>query len=92
MVEENKMSIELNDPGRQSNGGAVHSLVSTENRKDGIDMARAQFAVRELLLAIGENPDREGLQDTPLRVAKSMVEFYGGLHEDPRDHLRKVYN
>ncbi|WP_345711825.1 GTP cyclohydrolase I FolE [Kineococcus glutinatus] len=51
------------------------------------DAARAQAAVRELLLAIGEDPDREGLRDTPQRVARAYREMFAGLWQDPADVL-----
>jgi GTP cyclohydrolase I len=54
---------------------------------EGIDLARIEKAVREMLLAIGEDPDREGLQRTPRRVAEMYAEIFAGLHEDPREHL-----
>jgi GTP cyclohydrolase I len=57
-----------------------------------VDLARAEAAVRELLLAIGENPDREGLRDTPARVARSYLEIFAGLHEDPEDVLRTTFD
>jgi len=47
------------------------------------DQARAEAAVRELLYAIGEDPDRHGLQDTPARVARSYREMFAGLYTDP---------
>jgi len=47
------------------------------------DQARAEAAVRELLLAVGENPDRQGLQDTPSRVARAYREMFAGLYTDP---------
>jgi len=47
------------------------------------DQARAEAAVRELLLAVGENPDRQGLQDTPARVARAYREMFAGLYTDP---------
>ena len=49
-----------------------------------IDTARIERAVREILLAVGENPDREGLAKTPGRVARSYAELFSGLSEDPR--------
>ena len=49
-------------------------------------------AVREILLAIGEDPDREGLLRTPNRVARAYVELMSGLKIDPRDHLRTVFH
>ena len=51
------------------------------------DQERAERAVRELLLALGENPDREGLQDTPARVARAFKENFEGLWQHPQDVL-----
>ena len=56
-----------------------------------VDMDRIQRAVREILIAVGENPDREGLVDTPARVARMYAELFKGLHEDPRSHLKRVF-
>ena len=56
-----------------------------------VDHARIEKAVREILAAVGEDPDREGLLETPARVARMYAELFGGLHEDPRQHLRKVF-
>ena len=56
-----------------------------------VDRQRIERAVREILIAIGEDPDREGLRDTPARVARMYDELFGGLHEDPRVHLRKFF-
>lgn len=53
-----------------------------------MDKPRIEAAVRELLLAIGENPEREGLQETPRRVAEMYEEIFAGLEEDPRQHLK----
>lgn len=57
----------------------------------GVDKPRIQAAVREILLAIGEDPDRDGLLDTPARVAKAYAEIFGGLHETADKHLSKVF-
>ena len=57
-----------------------------------IDLPRIERAVREILLAIGENPEREGLRKTPGRVGRSYAELMSGLHEDPRRHLRTVFH
>lgn len=54
---------------------------------EGIDLARIEKAVREILLAIGEDPERDGLQRTPRRVAEMYAEIFSGLHEDPARHL-----
>lgn len=57
-----------------------------------VDMPRIEKAVREILLAIGENPDREGLIKTPGRVARAYGELVSGLREDPRLHLQTSFN
>ena len=56
-----------------------------------IDKDKIKNAVRDILEAIGENPDREGLIDTPDRVARMYEEIFSGLHEDPRDHLKVLF-
>ncbi|MBP3884969.1 MAG: GTP cyclohydrolase I FolE [Olsenella sp.] len=57
-----------------------------------LDRQRVEAAVRELLLAIGEDPDREGLRGTPDRVARACEEIFGGMQEDPGVHLRKQFH
>ena len=56
-----------------------------------IDTARIEKAVREILLAIGEDPERDGLLETPARVARMYAEVCSGLHEDPSDHIRTTF-
>jgi GTP cyclohydrolase I len=56
-----------------------------------VDHARIQRAVREILAAVGEDPDREGLKETPARVARMYAELFAGLHEDPGQHLKKFF-
>jgi GTP cyclohydrolase I len=56
-----------------------------------IDVQRAEAAVRELLIAIGEDPDRGGLRDTPARVARSFGEIFAGLDMSPSDVLTTVF-
>ena len=56
------------------------------------DRERAEAAVRELLIAVGEDPDREGLVETPARVARAYEEVFAGLHEDPKVHLEKSFS
>lgn len=57
-----------------------------------IDVPRAQAAVRELLLAVGEDPDREGLRETPARVARSFTELFAGLRMQPQDVLTTTFS
>ena len=56
-----------------------------------MDLPRIERAVREILAAVGEDPDREGLLETPARVARMYAEMFAGLHLDPREHLQKVF-
>jgi len=53
----------------------------------GVDQERVARAVREILEAIGENPTREGLRETPRRIAEMYEELFAGLHQDPREVL-----
>jgi len=57
----------------------------------GVDADRIAEAVRDMLLAIGEDPDREGLEGTPRRVARMYSELFSGLHDDPARHFRAVF-
>ena len=56
-----------------------------------VDTERIKLAVREILLAVGEDPDREGLLETPDRVARMYAEIFSGLHTDPAIHLKKLF-
>jgi len=56
-----------------------------------VDLPRIEKAVAELLAAIGEDPDRDGLQKTPYRVAHMYEELFAGLDEDPGDHLEVTF-
>ncbi len=56
-----------------------------------IDQDRIRAAVREILLAVGEDPDREGLRETPDRVARMYTEMFSGLYREPREFLRKTF-
>ncbi len=59
---------------------------------DGVDHPRIENAVREILFAIGEDPNREGLLQTPARVARAYAELMSGLRTDPREVLRTVFH
>ncbi|WP_436689257.1 MULTISPECIES: GTP cyclohydrolase I FolE [unclassified Geodermatophilus] len=61
-------------------------------RHAGVDQERAAAAVRELLIAVGEDPDRPGLQDTPRRVARAYAETFAGLWQDPADILATTFD
>ncbi len=67
-------------------GAERNSLVQS-----GVDLARIQAAVREMLLAIGEDPDREGLRETPRRIAEMYQELFAGLWQDPARHLQVTF-
>lgn len=58
----------------------------------GFDMEKIEQAVTMILEAIGEDPDREGLKDTPKRVARMYQEVFAGLHEDPSRHLKVQFS
>src|SRR5262245_11172287 len=72
------------------------SLALEEDSLDGdelvhVDRKRIERAVREILLSVGEDPDREGLRETPNRVARMYSELFSGLHRDPSSHLKKCF-
>src|SRR4051794_30272775 len=75
------------DHKRETSGAAP----SSEMANSGVDIPRIERAVREILLAVGEDPDREGLLRTPNRVARAYVELFEGLRQDPKQHLRTVF-
>ena len=62
-----------------------------EDVPPGVDLARIEKAVREILIAVGEDPERDGLQKTPERVARMYAEICSGLHEDPTNHLTTTF-
>ena len=61
------------------------------HKSKAIDVDRIEKAVVEILAAIGEDPQREGLQATPSRVAKMYCELLAGMHKTPKEHLRSVF-
>ncbi|MBT0566143.1 GTP cyclohydrolase I FolE [Williamsia sp. CHRR-6] len=69
-------------------------MTRSENRSAiaPFDAARAEAAVRELLIAVGEDPDRDGLKETPGRVARAYAEMFGGLHCNPDDVLATTFD
>ena len=68
--------------------------ISQEDREDipAFDTARAEAAVRELLNAVGEDPDREGLRDTPARVARAYAELLVGMRQRAEDVLTTTFD
>jgi GTP cyclohydrolase IA len=61
-------------------------------QKNKIDEVRIEKAVREILLAVGEDLNRDGLKDTPARVARMYGELLAGMHDDPNTHISRVFN
>jgi len=83
----------LNSDGNETVSGSVtyerdESSLPAETK---VDLPRIERAVREILSAVGEDPDREGLRDTPARVARMYAELFSGLHQDPREHVKKFF-
>ena len=62
-----------------------------DDKTPGVDHARIEAAVREILRAVGEDPDREGLRETPARVARMYAEMFAGLRADPSLVLKKTF-
>jgi GTP cyclohydrolase IA len=72
---------------------AIDKRIPSQTPRDrAVDLPRIEAAVREILIAIGENPDRDGLRDTPSRVARAYQELSAGLREDPSAHLKRVFD
>lgn len=69
----------------------LHSLHLPEPRRE-VDLPRIEAAVREILAAVGEDPDREGLLDTPARVARAYRDLFAGLREDAGVHLARQFD
>ena len=63
-------------------------------RRDGggVDLPRIERAVRDIIIAIGEDPDREGLRKTPARIARAYAELTRGLRIEPRDYLQTIFH
>jgi GTP cyclohydrolase IA len=73
--------------------GAAHTLAAgLAPQANLVDLARIERAVREILIAVGEDPDREGLVETPARVARMYAEMFSGLKQDPREHTQKFFS
>ncbi|MBA4186780.1 MAG: GTP cyclohydrolase I FolE [Planctomycetaceae bacterium] len=72
---------------------AIQRFLCDFSRSDylAVDHERIRRAIREILAAVGEDPDREGLLETPDRVARMYAEIFSGLHTDPATHLHKMF-
>ncbi|CAN5477788.1 GTP cyclohydrolase I FolE [soil metagenome] len=75
----------------ESDGNTEQQSSENSSEHGRVDLPRIRAAVREILLAVGEDPDREGLVETPDRVARMYAEVFSGLHRDPREHLQKKF-
>jgi GTP cyclohydrolase I len=80
-----------NIPPDISSGTIADEAEPVPGPTNGVDLRRIEKAVREILAAVGEDPDREGLLETPARVARMYAEMFSGLRQDPREHLKKVF-
>jgi GTP cyclohydrolase IA len=72
--------------------GIVDPLAEPAPLASPVDVAKIETAVRAILEAIGEDPDRDGLRSTPARVARMFGETCAGLHEDPTRHLKVTFD
>ena len=68
------------------------SAAADANFDDSVDLDRIAAAVREILIAVGEDPEREGLLETPQRVARMYRELFSGLKKDPSVHLERTFS
>jgi len=74
-----------------STNGDAAEAAGAKAAATGVDLPRIERAVREILAAVGEDPDREGLRETPSRVARMYAEMFGGLNQDARIHTQKFF-
>ena len=77
----------MSTPGAPPTGGP-----DTDGAAPGVDLGRISRAVRDILEAIGEDPDRDGLADTPMRVARMYEELFAGLADHPERHLATTFD
>jgi GTP cyclohydrolase I len=71
--------------------GELDSAPDSTPPKEKMDLPRIERAIKEILIAVGEDPNREGLRETPARVARMYAEMFRGLHDDARVHLQKFF-
>jgi len=70
----------------------LDDLLRAPSTERPVDLPRIEDAVREILVAVGEDPDREGLRETPARVARSYAEIFAGLRQAPADVLTTTFD
>lgn len=90
MIAERQMTACCIDHEEAHDHTTTVATVSKTGRR--YDLPRIERAVREILIGVGEDPDRDGLKDTPRRVAKAYAELFGGLSDDPARHLARVFD
>ena len=86
------MTATEHEPGPDARDPLSGRPAMSELIPSGIDIPRVEHAVREILIAIGEDPDRDGLRGTPARVARAYAEQFAGLRQRPEDVLTKVFD
>src|SRR3954463_1793036 len=86
------MALSRGNPEPSNPKSDASDAIPTEMPDAKVDVPRIERAVREILLAVGEDPDREGLLKTPNRVARSYGELLAGLREEPRRHLKTIFH
>lgn len=85
------MTQTTSDTPAAETGSLDGEVAETTPSSHPVDLPRIEAAVREILAAVGEDPDREGLRETPGRVARMYAELFSGLHVDPSIHLKKFF-
>ena len=88
-VLDRRFQIETEHP--KKNGHQLASSSGKSRATPVVDLAAIEQAVRTILEAVGEDPDRDGLLETPRRVARMYAEMFSGLTQDPARHLRVTF-
>jgi GTP cyclohydrolase IA len=89
-----RVTLRRSRPRAHGRTDSVPPLASPTDRPAdrGVDLPRIEQAIRELIVALGEDPDREGLRRTPARIARAYAELTRGLRIDPRAYLKTVFH
>jgi len=85
------MSKPLSATSKNQGNSAGSAAAGSATASPRVDLSRIETAVREILAAVGEDPDREGLRETPARVARMYAEMFNGLGQDARIHTQKFF-